>query len=74
MPVAFITFHSHSQAPLSFTADPAIVAFLQGAALVAGALLSLALTQKIAVQPLKKMLPQHLAIAGGAVLFWQLMV
>ncbi len=59
---------------LRFMADPAVVAFLQGGALVAGALLSMVLTQKIAMQPLRKVIPQHLVILGATGLFWQLMM
>lgn len=74
LPVAIATFQLDLQTSLHFVADPAVTAFLQGSALIAGAGLSMALTQKIAVQPLKKLIPRHLAIAGGIVLFWPLIV
>ena len=55
-------------------AHPAVIAFLQGVCLVAGAVLSSLLTQKIARQPLVKLLPQHGTIALSTVLLWQLML
>ena len=55
-------------------AHPAVIAFLQGTALLVGALLSIILTQKIARYPLRLMLPQHLAILGLTVGLWRLVV
>jgi transcriptional regulator with AAA-type ATPase domain/NAD-dependent dihydropyrimidine dehydrogenase PreA subunit len=51
-------------------ADPAVIAFLQGTALMFGSLLSLWLTQKIARQPLIKLLPQHGLTLSIAALTW----
>ena len=42
-------------------AHPAVIAFLQGATLILGVVLSIWLTQKIARQPLRFLLAQHLA-------------
>ncbi len=55
-------------------AHPAVIAFLQGVCLVAGAVLSSLLTQKIARQPWGKLLPQHGVIVGSTVLLWRLIV
>jgi len=52
-------------------AHPAVIAFLQGTALLMGAVLAIALTQKIARYPLRLLIPQHLAtIALTASLWW----
>ncbi|HEY9887390.1 MAG TPA: 4Fe-4S binding protein, partial [Candidatus Obscuribacterales bacterium] len=55
-------------------AHPAVVAFLQGTALLVGAILAIALTQKIARYPLRLMLPQHGAILGLTAALWWLVV
>jgi len=55
-------------------AHPAVIAFLQGTALIAGALLAIALTQKIARYPLRLMLPQHMATVGLTMGLWWLIV
>ena len=77
VPVFLSTWHlptSSSAANVSFTAHPAVMAFLQAISLIAGAGLSLLLTQKIGRQPWRKLLPQHSVIIGLGVLFWQLIV
>nr|RNJ70123.1 MAG: 4Fe-4S binding protein [Leptolyngbya sp. IPPAS B-1204] len=74
LPVTLATFgYGHIPAPV-VVAHPAVIAFLQGVTLVIAALLSVVLTQKIARQPLTKLLPQHLAIVGLTVLMWQIIV
>ena len=55
-------------------AHPAVIAFLQGTALSAGALLAIALTQKIARYPLRLMVPQHLCTLGLTASLWWLIV
>ena len=59
---------------ISVTAHPAVIAFLQGTALVFGALLSVVLTQKIGRQPWLKLIPQHGLTLGLTVILWQLIV
>ena len=59
---------------IAFSAHPAVIAFLQGTALIFGALLSLLLTQKISRQPLRQLLPQHGATLVFTLLFWQLIL
>lgn len=53
---------------------PAVIAFLQGTALVAGALLSIVLTQKIARCPLRWMVPQHMCVLGLTMGLWWVIV
>jgi transcriptional regulator with AAA-type ATPase domain/NAD-dependent dihydropyrimidine dehydrogenase PreA subunit len=74
IPVTMATF-GYSSAGMPFAvADPAVVAFLQGVTLIAGVWFSIILTQKIARQPLRMLLPQHLAtIAIGSAL-WKIIV
>jgi prolipoprotein diacylglyceryltransferase len=56
------------------SAHPAVIAFLQGTALVAGVLASVWLTQKIARQAFVRQLPQHLATLALAAVLWNLIV
>ncbi|NEQ44855.1 MAG: 4Fe-4S binding protein [Leptolyngbya sp. SIOISBB] len=55
-------------------AHPAVVAFLQGTALSIGAILAIALTQKIARYPFRLLIPQHLATLGLTASLWWLIV
>lgn len=55
-------------------AHPAVIAFLQGTALTLGAVLAIALTQKIARYPLRLLIPQHLATLGLTAGLWRLIV
>jgi transcriptional regulator with AAA-type ATPase domain/NAD-dependent dihydropyrimidine dehydrogenase PreA subunit len=55
-------------------AHPAVVAFLQGTALLAGALLSVLLTQKITRYPFRLLIPQHLSTVTLTVGFWWLLL
>lgn len=73
VPVSFATMGLAETSPI-WVADPAVIAFLQGVTLIAGVILSLVLTQKIAHQPFLKLLPQHGLTLGMAVLLWQLIV
>lgn len=58
----------------SIAAHPAVIAFLQGVALICGAFLSILLTQKIGRQSWLKLMPQHGMTLGFTVLLWQLIV
>ncbi|MGB3300549.1 MAG: cyclic nucleotide-binding domain-containing protein [Phormidesmis sp.] len=58
----------------SMTAHPAVIAFLQGTALVFGALLSIILTQKIGRQPWLKLIPQHGFTLGLTLILWQIII
>ncbi|MDB9529165.1 sigma 54-interacting transcriptional regulator [Oscillatoria sp. CS-180] len=55
-------------------AHPAVIAFLQGTSLMVGAVLAIALTQKIARYPLRLMVPQHGAIMALTAGLWWLIV
>lgn len=55
-------------------AHPAVVAFLQGVTLIGATWLSVVLTQRIARQSLKGLLPQHLALFGLGALCWRVIV
>lgn len=58
----------------SATAHPAVIAFLQGTALIFGAFLSIVLTQKIGRQSWLKLIPQHGVTLGFTLLLWQLIL
>ncbi|MHC5827501.1 MAG: AAA family ATPase, partial [Nostoc sp.] len=61
LPVAFATFGlSGEQLPI-LVAHPAVTAFLQGTTIIFSVLLTILLTQKIAKQPVRSLLWQHLA-------------
>jgi polyferredoxin len=74
IPVTLATFGLSSVNAPVVVADPAVIAFLQSVTLLAAALLSMILTQNIARQSFRHLLPQHLAIWGFTGLFWQLIV
>ena len=74
LPVTMATFGFDGASLPILIAHPAVIAFLQGVSLAVGALLSILLTQKIARQPLKYLLPQHLAIAMLTMGLWQIIV
>lgn len=74
LPVTFATFGLNGEGLPVVVAHPAVIAFLQGTTLVAGVLLAVILTQKIARQPLKSLLPQHFAILGLGIAYWQIIV
>jgi hypothetical protein len=55
-------------------AHPAVIAFLQGTSLIAGALLSIVLTQKIGRQSWRHLIPQHATTLGLTFCLWQLIL
>ena len=74
LPVTFATFGLQGERLPIWVAHLAVIAFLQGTVLITGVILSIILTQKIARQPFKLLLPQHLgAIILGASL-WDIIV
>jgi len=74
IPVTFATFGlATTNLPL-WVAHPAVIAFLQAIALIFSVLASAVLTQKIARQPLLKLLPQHLAGLAIALLMGSVIV
>ncbi|MDY6785888.1 MAG: cyclic nucleotide-binding domain-containing protein [Cyanobacteriota bacterium] len=62
LPVALATFGLGGEGLPVWVAHPAVIAFLQGTVLIVGTFLSAVVTQQIARQPLRWLLPQHLAI------------
>lgn len=74
LPVAFATFGLNGTSLPIVIAHPAVIAFLQGVSLILGVLFSILLTQKIARQPLKLLLPQHLVTITLAIAMWQIIV
>ncbi|MBH8554581.1 sigma 54-interacting transcriptional regulator [Nostocaceae cyanobacterium CENA357] len=74
LPVSFATFGlSGEQLPI-LVAHPAVIDFLQGATLIFSVLLTIVLTQKIARQPLRTMLCQHLAAIVLGASLWVIIV
>jgi transcriptional regulator with AAA-type ATPase domain/NAD-dependent dihydropyrimidine dehydrogenase PreA subunit len=74
IPVTFATFGMGTANLPIAVAHPAVIAFLQAVVLIAGFWLSVFLTQKIARQPLLKLLPQHLAGLAIGSLVWKIMI
>ena len=74
LPVTMATFGFDRMSLPILVAHPAVIAFLQATTLIVGVLLSVLLTQKIARQPLRYLLPQHLAIVTLATGMWQIIV
>jgi transcriptional regulator with AAA-type ATPase domain/NAD-dependent dihydropyrimidine dehydrogenase PreA subunit len=74
LPVTFATFGlSGEQLPV-LIAHPAVIDFLQGSTLIFSLLLTIVLTEKIARQPLKALLWQHLAATGLAASMWMIII
>ena len=74
IPLTFATFGLSAQNLPVLIAHPAVVAFLQGSVLILGVVCSIILTQKIARQPFKLLIPQHLANIILASLMWIVIV
>ncbi len=62
LPVTFATFGLAGENLPVLVAHSAVIEFLQGSVLIIGLLTSILLTQKIAKQPLRFILPQYLAL------------
>jgi transcriptional regulator with AAA-type ATPase domain/NAD-dependent dihydropyrimidine dehydrogenase PreA subunit len=72
LPVTLATFGLNGNNLPVIIAHPAVIAFLQGTTLIFGVLSSIVLTQKIARQPWKFILPQHLVTILLAISIWQI--
>jgi hypothetical protein len=70
LPVAMATFGFSGNSLPVFVAHPAVISFLQGTTLIAGMVLAILLSQKIARQSFNLLLPQHLATLGLGLVFW----
>jgi hypothetical protein len=55
-------------------AHPAVIEFLQGVTLIAGVVLTVLLTQKIARQSVRSLLAPHLAAVALGVSLWAIIV
>ncbi len=74
LPVAWATFgYNGTELPI-LVAHPAVIAFLQGTTLICSVLLTIVLTQKIARQPLRLLLPQHLGAITLGISLWVIIV
>ena len=74
IPVSFATFGLGGEGLPVLVAHPAVIAFLQGTALITGVVLAIVLTQKIARQPWRLLLPQHLCAIALGICFWKIIV
>ncbi len=74
LPIAFATFGFEGEQLPILVAHPAVIAFLQGVTLIFSVLLTIVLTQKIARQPMRSLLWQHLAAIGLGVSLWRIIV
>jgi NAD-dependent dihydropyrimidine dehydrogenase PreA subunit len=74
LPVTFATFGFSGEGLPVFVAHPAVIAFLQGVTLIAGVLLTMLLTQKIAYQSMRSLLPQHLGAVVLGVCLWAIII
>ncbi len=74
LPLSFATFGFSGEGLPILVSHPAVIDFLQGTTLIISVLLSVLLTQKIARQPLKQLLPQHLATVIIGMGLWAVIV
>ncbi len=74
LPITFATFGLNGVSLPILVAHPAVTAFLQGTTLIFSTLLTILLTQKIARQPLRCLLWQHLASVCLAASMWIIIV
>ncbi|AKG24010.1 sigma 54-interacting transcriptional regulator [Calothrix sp. 336/3] len=74
LPVTFTTFGLNGDKLPTLVAHPAVISFLQGTTLIFAVLLSMILTQKIARQPIRSLVWQHLGIIGLGLSLWRIIV
>ncbi|MEB3830976.1 sigma 54-interacting transcriptional regulator [Phormidium sp. CCY1219] len=74
LPVSFATFGLSGEGLPIWVAHPAVIEFLQGTTLMVAVGLTVVLTQKIARQPVRSLLPQHLATVVLAACMWAIIV
>lgn len=74
LPVTWATFGFHNTALPVVVAHPAVIAFLQGTTLIVAVILSMALTQKIARQSFRMLLPQHISTVVLAASMWAVII
>ena len=74
LPVTLATFGFSGEGLPIFVSHPAVIEFLQGVTLIAGVLLTMLLTQKIAHQPTRSLFAQHLGAVVLGVCLWAIIV
>ncbi|AFY72482.1 transcriptional regulators containing an AAA-type ATPase domain and a DNA-binding domain [Synechococcus sp. PCC 7502] len=74
LPVSFATFGMDGSALPIFIAHPAVISFLQATTLLLSVILTLALTQKIARQPWRSLIPFHISTLILAIALWKIIV
>ena len=74
LPVTMATLGLSGQGLPVLVAHPAVIEFLQGTTLIVSVLLTVVLTQKIARQPMRSLLPQHLGAVILAASLWAIIV
>jgi len=74
LPVTFATFGLSGYGLPVLVAHPAVIEFLQGTTLIVSVLLTVLLTQKIARQPLRSTLPQHLGAIALGISLWAIIL
>jgi transcriptional regulator with AAA-type ATPase domain/NAD-dependent dihydropyrimidine dehydrogenase PreA subunit len=74
LPITLATFGLSGEGLPVWVAHPAVISFLQGTTLIFGIFLSMLLTQKIAHQPFKLLLPQHLSTLILGISLWWIIV
>jgi uncharacterized membrane protein YdcZ (DUF606 family) len=74
LPVTWATFGLDGSTLPIFIAHPAVISFLQGTTLIFSVLLTWVLTQKIARQPWRSLIPQHLSAVILAIALWIVIV
>jgi len=74
LPVSLATFGFNGEWLPVIVAHPAVIEFLQGTTLIFSTLLTVLLTQKIARQPLRCLLPQHLGAIVLCISLWAIIL
>jgi transcriptional regulator with AAA-type ATPase domain/NAD-dependent dihydropyrimidine dehydrogenase PreA subunit len=74
LPVTFATFGLDGSSLPIFIAHPAVVCFLQATTLIFSVILTIALTQKIARQSWRQLIPQHLSTLILAIALWKIII
>ena len=74
LPVSLATFGLNGEGLPVLVAHPAVIEFLQGTTLIVSVLLTVILTQKIARQQMRSLLPQHIGALVLAASLWVIIV
>jgi len=74
LPITWTTFNLDGSNLPVFVAHPAVISFLEGVTIILGIISTVILSQKIARQSFKLLLPQHLSTLSLGACFWWLIV